>query len=107
MDTDYEVNNELGKTAFGTFFVVEPGEKKTVTFEYTLPGKTSDYLANGYNLAVQKQAGTLKPGLKITAQFPKNYAPVGAEGEGTAKIDNNKIEISSDLLVDRKFKVSH
>jgi len=106
LENNYEINNELGKTAFGTFFVVEPGAKKTVTFEYTLPGKTQDYLENGYNLSVQKQAGTLKPELNITAQFSDKYTPVDAEGEGTAKIDSNKIEIDSDLLVDREYKIS-
>jgi len=103
---NYEVNNELGKTAFGTFFVVEPGAKKTITFEYTLPGQTKDYLENGYQLSVQKQAGTIKPALKVTAQFPSGFSPVSADGEGTAKIDGDKIEINSDLLVDKQYRVN-
>ncbi|NQV12798.1 MAG: DUF4012 domain-containing protein [Parcubacteria group bacterium] len=106
LDNNYEVNQELGKTAIGTFFVVEPGAKKTITFEYELAEKTEEYLANNsYNLLVQKQIGTLKPDLNITIDFPDDAKPSNVSGEGESKIEGNRVEIDSDLLVDRDFTV--
>ncbi|MBU1177664.1 DUF4012 domain-containing protein [Patescibacteria group bacterium] len=107
LDSNYEVTQDLDKTAFGTFFVVEPGAKETVTFEYELPEDTASYLANkSYNLLVQKQGGTIKPDLRVTVDFPDDVQPHSVTGEGESKIDGNKVEINSDLLVDRTFTIN-
>jgi hypothetical protein len=104
LNTNYEVTEELGKNAFGTFLIIEPGERKTITLEYELPGKSSNYLKNGYNFLAQKQIGTIKPQLKISTQFPQNTFIVSVEGEGEINIEEGKTEINSDLMADRLFK---
>lgn len=53
---------ELGKTVFATFLVVEPGSTVTVTYTYQLPLPVSEYLQRvRYELLVQKQPGTMAP----------------------------------------------
>ena len=107
LDSNYEITEDLGKTAFGTFFVIEPGDKKTITFEYELPEDSSYYLGNNnYDLLVQKQGGTIKPDLNITVDFPDNAVPVSVNGEGEGKIEGNRVTIDSDLLVDRAFSIN-
>ncbi|PIR94663.1 hypothetical protein COT97_00180 [Candidatus Falkowbacteria bacterium CG10_big_fil_rev_8_21_14_0_10_39_11] len=50
--------NEFGKTAFGFFFEVEPGTRKTIILQYLLPDSVEQSLAdNNYSLLIQKQAG--------------------------------------------------
>ena len=53
-----DVTRELGKSVFGTFWVVEPGKTGTLTFRYALPASVSDRAASGsYRLDWMKQAG--------------------------------------------------
>jgi hypothetical protein len=104
LSTDYEVTEELGKQAFGTFLNVEPGESKTITFEYELPNKSEVYLQdNNYKIMVQKQIGTIKPGVKIITKLPENYSYSSFLGEGEVEQLNGNVELTSDLLVDRAF----
>ncbi len=104
LNKDYEVTEEFGKQAFGTFLNVEPGESKTVTFEYELPQKSMDYLKNNvYKILAQKQIGTIKPGIKIIATLPENYHYTSFEGEGEVKKINGNVELTSDLLTDKTF----
>lgn len=105
LDTDYEITEEFGKQAFGTFLNVEPGESKTITFEYELPWKSTDYLKNNeYNILVQKQIGTIKPGVKIIATLPESHPYLNYAGEGEVEKINGSVELTSDLLIDREFK---
>jgi hypothetical protein len=51
--------DELGKTSFGVFVAIEPGESKTLYFEYELPESIANqYAENKYSLSAQKQSGT-------------------------------------------------
>ena len=55
---EVDTYNEHGKTIFGTFLAIEPGQSNSLSFKYKLP----DYLKKQieekkYNLYLQKQAG--------------------------------------------------
>jgi len=53
--------DELGKTSFGTFICIEPGEEGNLEFKYKLPDYIADSLKNDeYKLLVQKQPGAEK-----------------------------------------------
>ena len=107
LDTDYEVTEELGKQAFGTFLIVEPGESKTVTFEYELPIKSTDYMKNNqYEITVQKQIGTINPGIKINPTLPQNNQYQSFEGEGEVVENDGSVEVTSDLLIDREIIIN-
>jgi len=51
--SDTRIYNENGKSVFANWFLINPGEEKSVYFKYQLP-HTID---GGYSLLVQKQAG--------------------------------------------------
>ncbi|HCE86246.1 MAG: hypothetical protein A2249_02980 [Candidatus Jacksonbacteria bacterium RIFOXYA2_FULL_44_7] len=55
--TKTRITNEFGKTAFGNYMKIAPGEKKTVRFIYKLPFTKKDIEERGYTLFVQKQGG--------------------------------------------------
>lgn len=102
-----KITKEFGKTVFGNWVQVDPGEEVTVTLEYLLPFKLSfieaekgwfDDLLGGtrksknfYQILVQKQ-----PGKKATFTgkviFPEKWHPILQYGDGlqvselTAKI---------------------
>ena len=59
-----QTSDESGKTTFGFWFSVSPGEAKTATLEYELPFQLQSKRA--YKLTVQKQPGTNPDELKIT-----------------------------------------
>lgn len=102
-ETLYEITEELGKTVFGSFISIEPGQEKTLTYQYKLPGKLSRVLKNHYQLYLQKQGGVIKPGLKVavlTDRKIKSFEP-----DFGKEIDDKKIEFSWDLTQDREINV--
>ncbi len=54
---------EMGKSIFGFWFSVSPGETKTAEITYKLPIKLDS--VDDYELVIQKQPGTLPEDLKI------------------------------------------
>ncbi len=77
-----EVGEEAGKTYFGFWFSVGPGEAKTATLDYENSFENSNF--SNYNLVWQKQPGTLQDTIEIKAadktlysgKFVKNYLKV-------------------------------
>lgn len=103
-ETPYEITEEDNKTIFGSFVVIEPGEEKTLTYQYKLPENLSKSLKNDYQLYFQKQGGVIKPGFKITVitdKKIKSFLPDFGQ-----KIDDKKIEFNGELNQDREFKIN-
>lgn len=66
---DVDVGRDLGKTFFGAFWAIEPGEKREMTFTYRLPASA---IGNEmYTLLVQKQPGS-NTQLTLDLSFGKN-----------------------------------
>jgi len=101
-----DVSEESDKTVFGTFIAVEPGETGTLSFEYYLPDYLSEKIFNGkeYNLYLQKQAGTYNDKLNINLLFPYEIT-FATPGEAKEKWGDNKYELNSNLLIDRKVRI--
>lgn len=103
---EVEVSNDLGKTYFGGFISIEPGESKYLLFEYELPDSVSRQLEKkNYNLLIEKQAGTSGHKLTVQLKFPfpiKKYSPLEF-GQST---DKNKVIFNWDLKEDREFNIS-
>lgn len=96
-----DVGEELGKTVFGGYLIVEPRETKTLTVEYLLPFGVTN---NAYTLFVQKQAGTEAHPLRVELQFGttmKTWQPTGF----TVEHKGNTLIFPTDLRVDRQFTV--
>ncbi|MEK9155332.1 MAG: DUF4012 domain-containing protein [Patescibacteria group bacterium] len=93
--------SEFGLTSFGTFTSVEPGQKQTLTFTYTVPSAVVTAIQNGtYTLRVLKQMGADAYDLLLDLDFNKSVrkaAPsedVSAWGDDTytlrTELDENK-----------------
>lgn len=70
-----DVATELGLTSFGAFISIEPGETRSLAFEYKLSDAVVASIAAGsYSLREIKQVGAQNNGLTLTLGFDKNIA---------------------------------
>jgi len=103
---EVEVKSELGKTYFGAFVSIEPGEIGSLYFEYKLPVQIEQLVKNGnYELYIQKQPGNDINGLVVDLKLinkVKSYKPTGFYAD---KINSKRIRWETDLKVDKEFKV--
>ena len=103
---DVDVSEDLGKTVFGAFLSVEPGETRSMTFEYRLPEGVRNLLDKGiYNFYAQKQAGIGSPPLTTSFTFDttvRNWLPYGT-GKRTSV--GKAVRFETDLKRDRAFGV--
>ncbi|MEI6511211.1 MAG: DUF4012 domain-containing protein [Candidatus Uhrbacteria bacterium] len=70
-----DVSTEFGMTSFGTFVSIEPGETRSLAFEYKLSDAVvASMNAGTYKLSEIKQIGAQDNGLTLTLGFGKNVA---------------------------------
>lgn len=97
--------DELGRTAFGAFISIEPGETRTLEFRYLLPTLVADAIDDGnYSLTVEKQPGTTGHGLTLDLNFGKKLTDA-APAEDSSEWGDGRYRYSTDLRVDREFTV--
>ncbi len=68
--------SESGKTGFGFWMTVKPGETQTVQLEYAVPAK---YSANDYTLYVQRQPGLSIRNFEFSLQKPSSLFVVSSQ----------------------------
>ncbi len=100
-----DVMKDLGKTVFGAFWSIEPGQTGTLMFKYRLPQDIADQAASGtYRLDWPKQAGADNSQLTLDLKFGKNIkSAVPAEAQN--KWGDSLYEYQTDSLVDRMFEI--
>ncbi|TAK05700.1 DUF4012 domain-containing protein [Patescibacteria group bacterium] len=97
---------EEGKTWFGAFTAIEPGDERTLTFTYALPANVSRQISDGsYSLVVQKQLGTQSFPLSLTIDLPRRVTSA-EPGEEVAEFGDARYRLQTNLRVDRGFVVS-
>ncbi len=99
---------EFGKTYFGAFLSVEPGQIGQLVFDYELPQATLDNMKkyNNYRLTIQKQPGRQINKLNVDLSFKnkiKSYSPATFYSEAS---DSQNLKASGDLKIDRSFFVN-
>lgn len=70
------IGEEFGKTVFGNWVYVSPGESVTVTYRYRLPWRVTrdgDDRAVPFSILYQKQSGTLGWSLASTVEYPPEW----------------------------------
>jgi hypothetical protein len=98
-----DVGDELGKTWFGFYLVVEPGKISNITLEYKLPSSVMSN--NNYSLYIQKQPGKELDNLSVDLSFKngiKSYSPASLSMK---KINPTRMKWSGDLGIDRDFEI--
>jgi hypothetical protein len=100
-----DVMKDLGKTVFGAFWSIEPGQTRELTFTYRLPARVSDPLISKgeYQLLLQKQPGShhrltldLLLGKKLVAASPP---------EAPADFGDDRYRATFDLSTDRLVQI--
>ncbi|MDD5590025.1 MAG: DUF4012 domain-containing protein [Candidatus Portnoybacteria bacterium] len=99
--TGTHIFEENGKTVFGNWVFVSPGESVKVIYEYRLPFKLNlveDTVA--FSLVAQKQSGSIGSRLGISVEAPFSW---GISWLGSQKTQKNLIEAESNLKEDQFF----
>ena len=100
-----DVVDDLGKTYFGAFISIEPGEERALVFEYFLPARISnDIENNSYTLFVQRQPGSVIDSLTLALDFDKNIK-YAKPSEDRGEWGNDTYKLRTDLEIDRFFEV--
>lgn len=101
-----DVSEELGRTVFGAFISIEPGETKRLTFTYTLPEHIRNQLKNNeYALTVQKQPGTHAHAFTATLKFDRQIT-LFTGVDDMKSIGHTGVALTSDLRRDRHLTVT-
>ncbi|MFH1582746.1 MAG: DUF4012 domain-containing protein [Candidatus Falkowbacteria bacterium] len=98
-----DIGNEAGKTWFGFYLTVAPGEINNIILDYKLP--LSIMLNNNYGLYIQKQPGKELGYLSVDLNFEngiKSYSPASLYMQ---KISPTSVKWKGDLNIDRSFEV--
>lgn len=80
--TGTRISTDAGKTVFGNWVYVSPGESVTVRYVYEIPlriGLQASQISNeaeGYSVLFQKQSGTIGSTLKGVIRYPEGLKPV-------------------------------
>lgn len=114
IETDYhfdqtsgtDIYRESGKTVFGNWLQLKPGETQTATIKYRLPFKLAreaeaDFY---YSLLAQKQSGSLNTELTSRAVFADNYSLLAKFPDQLTQ-NNNTIIFSAPLITDQFYGI--
>ncbi len=99
---------ESGKTVFGNWVYVSPGEKVEVVYKYKLPYKVDfdgfTKPADRYSILIQKQSGSAGSKFSGSIKLPSAWNIVW-NSENLQRKASNESVINSDLRVDRSYGV--
>ena len=97
---------ESGKSVYGVFLVVPPGERREMVFEYQPPSSVLEVEnSTTYRLLVQKQPGTVAVPLRVEVRLPPGASVVSTQPEASA-VSHGSVVFESDLREDREFEVT-
>ena len=104
-DSDLNVHNELGKTSFGAYLELPPGERKLVTIRYKLPNHLEIIAKNSeYKLYVQKPNLNSYENYTVDLSFVNSIRLYSPKGFNVDKSDNN-IVWKPEINTNRYFTV--
>lgn len=97
---------ELGKTVFGGFIVVEPKKTKEIKLVYRLPDSVTKLLEQGrYELLLQKQPGRQRTSLSLELDLPRSAQRAYSE-QLPLNIKDSQVSGQSGWLEDSQVTVS-
>jgi hypothetical protein len=112
------ITNEFGKTAFGNWLILQPGEARQIQFTYKLPFKVidetehadenilqkfvdSDTITSRYQIVVQRQSG-VNSDFESQIIYPSPWHPSWNEGNNSTLASNgmgiNKFILANDQI---------
>ncbi|MCK5465994.1 hypothetical protein KAI56_00650, partial [Candidatus Parcubacteria bacterium] len=107
-DSGTQIFEESGKTVFGNWVYVSPGETVEVFYKYKLPYKINftDFTkpADKYSVLVQKQPGSSDVEFSGSIKLPQEWDVIW-NSENLLFGNLNEMVIDSDLNVDRIYGI--
>lgn len=101
----FDVSEELGMAVFGTFTSVEPGETRSLVFEYKISDAVAQAIAqNTYALTVFKQNGSANYQLTLDLDFGKNVLHA-TPPENSNQWGDDHYRLNTKLDQDKKIEV--
>jgi hypothetical protein len=98
-----ETKNESGKTSFGAFIDVKPGEIGGLYFEYKLPENFKLTENCRYELYIQKQSGNNADDLTVDLNFINDVQSYNPTGFFVEEIGGKRIKWKSDFEMDKRY----
>jgi len=100
-----QIFEESGKTVFGNWVYVSPGETAEVTYQYLLPFKIDlNQDSSSYSLLAQKQSGSMGSDFESTLQLPSD-AKITWQYPNNLDISGSQIKFSDSLRTDKFYGV--
>jgi hypothetical protein len=104
--TGTHIFGENGKTVFGNWLYVSPGQTVILTYQYKLPFKINlTKPSDSYSLLVQKQSGSLGSQFSHQLKFPADWS-VSWQHPEQASQSGNSWQLKTDLSIDRFLGVT-
>ncbi len=99
-----QIFEEGGKTVFGNWTYISPGETMALTYQYRLPFKI-DVLKEdiGFSVLAQKQLGSVGSELEIEIRFPQSWQ-INGSNLANLTTEGNIIKWSGDLKEDKRME---
>ncbi len=98
------ISEDAGKTVFGNWVYVSPGENVEVTYTYLLPFRvdpsTTENSLDAYSVVFQKQSGSTGSSLSSEIRFPERFNDVW-QSDGNLVPSERSIQTQTDLVYDR------
>ena len=108
LDSGTQIFTESGKTVFGNWVYVSPGEKVEVTYKYELPYKIDfnsfTKPADKYSMMVQKQSGSQGSSFSGTIKVPESWNILW-ESDGLTTQAQKENYFESKLVTDKIYGV--
>lgn len=99
-------DEEFNKTVFEGFISIEPKSEEIISLKYKLPTEIKDLINNKkYLLYFEKQAGTMNYGLNFSFDIGQKIKEASSL-DLQPIIDDNKVQINTDLNIDRDIQIS-
>lgn len=100
------LSEDAGKTVFGNWVYVSPGEEVHVTYTYRLPfrvdpGRVDKAGFDSYSVVFQKQSGSFGSNLFSTVTFPSSWHAVWQSDTHLVPYGESGLRLESDLVTDR------
>jgi hypothetical protein len=96
------VGEEAGKTVFGNWVYVSPGESVSVTYTYLLPFRVDPQTKGqaGYSLLLQKQPGVKEFNFKSIIEYPDGWKPIWQTGANLLPFEQSKVRFEQKAKTD-------
>ncbi|MBN1778725.1 MAG: DUF4012 domain-containing protein [Candidatus Buchananbacteria bacterium] len=101
--TGTDIYQESGKTVFGNWLMIKPGQTKTAVIKYRLPFKLkSQDGVYYYGLLAQKQSGAENTTVDSQISLPPNFT-INSTFPAGLPIKNNSVDFSAPLNIDQYY----